>query len=223
MGQKVNPNGMRLGIINSWNSLWYSNKKNYSVNLYSDLKIRNFLKSKLINLFVSKIVIIKNIKNIKVIIYTSRPNSVIKNKYNVKKLCEKIKKIININIKINMFEIKKPEIDSKLVANNIKLQLEQRIMLKYIIKKTIKNAIKNGAIGIKIQVSGRIGGIEIAKTEWYRKGRVPLHTLRANIDYNTSIANTTYGTIGIKVWIFNGEILDIKSFFKKQILKKYKI
>ncbi|WGS66132.1 30S ribosomal protein S3 [Enterobacteriaceae bacterium ET-AT1-13] len=218
MGQKVNPHGVRLGIIKFWNSIWYANKKEYNKNLNDDFKIRSFLKKKLMKLFLSKIVIYRNIKLIKIIIYTSRSDSIIKNKNdNIEILCKEISKFVNIPSIINIFEIKKPEIDAKLISNNIKFQLEHRIIFRRIIKKSVQNAINNGAIGIKIELNGRIGGVEIARTEWHREGRVPLHTLRADIDYNTSIANTTYGVIGIKVWVFKGEILDNKWFFKKKI------
>ncbi|WMC19569.1 MAG: 30S ribosomal protein S3 [Enterobacteriaceae bacterium PC38] len=220
MGQKTNPYGIRLGIIKFWNSIWYANKREYSKNLNDDFKIRNFLNKNLEQLFVSKIIILRNIKSNIISIYTSRPNNIIINKhYNIKILCKKIKEITNIPTTINMFEIKIPEINSKLIANNIKFQLEKRIIFRRIIKKTIQNAIKNGVQGIKIELNGRIGGVEIARTEWHREGRVPLHTLRANIDYNISIANTTYGIIGIKVWIFKGEILNNKNFIKQKIFK----
>ncbi|XZR53112.1 MAG: 30S ribosomal protein S3 [Enterobacteriaceae bacterium] len=219
MGQKVNPHCMRLGIIKFWNSIWYANKKEYSKNLNDDFKIRKFLNQKLEKLFISKIIIIRNIKNIIINIYTSRPNNVIIGNNNTKNLCSKIQNFINIPIIINIFEIDKPEINAKLIANNIKFQLEKRIIFKRIIKKSVQNAIKNGAMGVKIELNGRIGGAEIARTEWYREGRVPLHTLRANIDYNTSIAKTTYGIIGIKVWIFKGEILDHKKYIEKKIYK----
>ncbi|WMC18768.1 MAG: 30S ribosomal protein S3 [Enterobacteriaceae bacterium PSpicST2] len=224
MGQKVNPNIIRLGITKVWNSIWYANKKEYSKNINDDFKIRNFLKKKIEKLFVSKIVIYRNIKKIKIIIHTSNPNNIIKNKNdNIEKLCKKIKKITKISSSISMFEIKNPEIDAKLISNNIKFQLERRIIFRRIIKKSVQNAIKNGAVGIKIELNGRIGGVEIARTEWYREGRVPLHTLRADIDYNTSIANTTYGIIGIKVWVFKGEILNCKYFLKKLIFKNNNI
>ncbi|XZR52693.1 MAG: 30S ribosomal protein S3 [Enterobacteriaceae bacterium] len=220
MGQKVNPHGIRLGIIKFWNSIWYANKKEYSKNLNDDFKIRNFLKKKLNKLFISKILIYRNIKIINIKIYTSKPNNIILNQNdNIDKICKKIEKFVKTPSIINMFEIKKPEIDAKLISNNIKFQLERRIIFRRIIKKTVQNAIKNGAIGIKIELNGRIGGVEIARTEWHREGRVPLHTLRADIDYNTAIANTTYGIIGIKVWVFKGEILDNKNFLKQKIYK----
>ncbi|WMC20162.1 MAG: 30S ribosomal protein S3 [Enterobacteriaceae bacterium PSpyr] len=220
MGQKVNPYGIRLGINKFWNSIWYANKKEYSKNLNDDFKIRNFLNKNLEQLFISKITIARNIKNTIINIYTSKPNNIIINKnYNIKILCKKIKKFTNISATINMFEVKIPEINAKLIANNIKFQLEKRIIFRRIIKTTIQNAIKNGAQGIKIELNGRIGGVEIARTEWNREGRVPLHTLRANIDYNTSTANTTYGIIGIKIWVFKGEILNNKNFIKQKIFK----
>ncbi|ABJ90789.1 30S ribosomal protein S3 [Buchnera aphidicola] len=209
MGQKVHPNGMRLGIIKSWNSIWFASKKEFSNYLDSDFKVRSYVKKKLIKASVSKVIIERLSKNIRVTIYTARPGIVIGKKgEDVEKLRIEIAKITGVPAQVNISEIRKPELDAKLVADNISSQLERRVMFRRAIKRSVQNAMRQGAKGIKIEVSGRLGGVEIARREWYREGRVPLHTLRANIEYNTSEAHTTYGIIGVKVWIFKGEILD---------------
>ncbi|CAL4325241.1 30S ribosomal protein S3 [Buchnera aphidicola (Eriosoma grossulariae)] len=209
MGQKVHPNGMRLGIIKSWNSVWFANSKDFSNYLDSDFKVRSFLMKTLSKAFVSKIVIERPSKSIRVTIYTARPGIVIGKKgEDVDQLRKVISSISRVPAQINIAEIKKPELDAKLVADNISSQLERRVMFRRAMKRAVQNTIRQGAKGIKVEVSGRLGGTEIARTEWYREGRVPLHTLRADIEYNTSEAHTTYGVIGIKVWIFKGEILD---------------
>ncbi|AZP36216.1 30S ribosomal protein S3 [Candidatus Annandia adelgestsuga] len=209
MGQKVNANGMRLGIIKNHNSFWFSNKKEFANNINCDFKIREFLKKKLFKLSISKIIIERIKEKANINIYAYKIN-LIKNKNNkkLKSIEKKLSKIINIEVKINIIEIKIPELDSKIVANEIVFQLEKRFSFRRSIKKSIQNAMRLGAQGIKIEISGRLGGAEIARTEWYREGRVPLHTLRAYIDYNNSEAQTNYGKIGVKVWIFKGEILD---------------
>ncbi|CAL4043754.1 30S ribosomal protein S3 [Buchnera aphidicola (Tetraneura ulmi)] len=208
MGQKVHPNGLRLGIIRSWNSIWFANSKNFANILDSDFKVRQFLIGKLKKASVSKIVIERPSKSIRITIHTSRPGIVIGKKgEDVEKLRKIISNMTGVPTQINISEIKKPELDSKLVADNIKSQLERRIMFRRVMKRSVQNTIRQGAQGVKVEISGRLGGTEIARTEWYREGRVPLHTLRANIDYSTSEANTTFGIIGIKVWIFKGEIL----------------
>ncbi|HET9678717.1 MAG TPA: 30S ribosomal protein S3 [Buchnera sp. (in: enterobacteria)] len=208
MGQKVNPNGLRLGIIRSWNSIWFSDSKNFANILDSDFKVRQFLIKKLRKASVSKIVIERPSKSIRITIHTSRPGIVIGKKgEDVEKLRKIISNMTGVPTQINISEIKKPELDAKLVADNIKSQLERRIMFRRVMKRSVQNTIRQGAQGIKVEISGRLGGTEIARTEWYREGRVPLHTLRANIDYNTSEAHTTFGIIGIKVWIFKGEVL----------------
>ncbi|QCI26921.1 30S ribosomal protein S3 [Buchnera aphidicola (Thelaxes californica)] len=208
MGQKVHPHGMRLGIVQTWNSVWFSNSKNFSQNLYSDYQIRQFLKKKLVKASISKILIERAAKNIKVTVYTSRPGIVIGKKgEDVEKLRHSISKITALPTQINIFEVKKPELDAQLVADAIAAQLERRIMFRRAMKRAVQNAMRQGAKGIKVEVSGRLGGAEIARREWYKEGRVPLHTLRADIEYNTSQAHTTYGVIGVKVWIFKGEIL----------------
>ncbi|WP_343153543.1 30S ribosomal protein S3 [Buchnera aphidicola (Mindarus keteleerifoliae)] len=208
MGQKVHPNGMRLGIVKSWNSVWFSDSKNFANNLESDFKVRSFLVKKLIKASVSRIVIERPSKSIRITIHTARPGIVIGKKgEDVEKLRIVISKIAGVPAQINISEIRKPELDAKLVAENISSQLERRIMFRRVMKRAVQNSIRQGAKGIKVEISGRLGGSEIARREWYREGRVPLHTLRADIEYNTSEAHTTYGVIGIKVWIFKGEIL----------------
>ncbi|CUR53556.1 30S ribosomal protein S3 [Serratia symbiotica] len=208
MGQKVHPNGIRLGIIKSWSSTWYANTKEFADNLNSDFEVRRFLDKELEKASVSRIVIERPSKSIRVTIYTSRPGIVIGKKgEEVEKLRKAIARISNVPAQINITEVRKPEIDAKLVADSITSQLERRVMFRRAMKRAVQNAMRLGAKGIKVKISGRLGGAEIARTEWYREGRVPLHTLRADIDYNISEAHTTCGIIGVKVWIFKGEIL----------------
>ncbi|ANF17219.1 30S ribosomal protein S3 [Buchnera aphidicola (Schlechtendalia chinensis)] len=208
MGQKVHPNGIRLGIIKHWNSVWFSNTKNFSEILNSDFKVREFLKMKLFKAAISRIVIERPSKSIRITIYSARPGIVIGKKgEDVEKLRLAITNIAGVPAQINISEVRKPELDAKLVADNITSQLERRVMFRRAMRRSVQNAMRQGAKGIKIEVSGRLGGVEIARREWYREGRVPLHTLRADIDYNSSEAYTTYGVIGVKVWIFKGEIL----------------
>jgi len=209
MGQKVHPNGIRLGIVKSWNSIWYANKKEFSDNLDNDFKVRYFINKELAKASISRIVIERPAKSIRVTIYTARPGIIIGKKgEDVEKLRNKVGFITGVPVQINITEIRKPELDAKLVADNIALQLERRIMFRRAMKRAVQNAMRLGAKGIKVEISGRLGGSEISRTEWYREGRVPLHTFRADIDYNISKAQTTYGTIGVKVWIFKGEILN---------------
>ncbi len=209
MGQKVNPNGIRLGIINNWNSTWYANSKEFANNLYKDFQVRNFLNKELSQASISRIVIERPAKSIRVTIYTARPGIIIGKKgEDVENLRKIISNISGVPAQVNITEIIKPELDAKLVADNISLQLERRVMFRRSMKRAVQNAMRLGAKGIKIEVRGRLGGTEIARTEWYREGRVPLHTFRANIDYNLSEAHTTYGVIGVKVWIFKGEIFE---------------
>lgn len=209
MGQKVHPNGIRLGIVKPWNSTWFANTKDFANNLENDFKVRQFLNKELASAAVAKIVIERPAKSIKVTIHTARPGIVIGKKgEDVEKLRAAIAKISGVPAQINIAEVRKPELDAKLVAENIAAQLERRVMFRRAMKRAVQNALKLGAQGIKVEVSGRLGGAEIARSEWYREGRVPLHTLRADIDYNTAEAHTTYGVIGVKVWIFKGEILD---------------
>ncbi|BDV48403.1 MULTISPECIES: 30S ribosomal protein S3 [Enterobacteriaceae] len=221
MGQKVHPNGIRLGIVKPWNSTWFANTKEFADNLDSDFKVRQYLTKELAKASVSRIVIERPAKSIRVTIHTARPGIVIGKKgEDVEKLRKVVADIAGVPAQINIAEVRKPELDAKLVADSITSQLERRVMFRRAMKRAVQNAMRLGAKGIKVEVSGRLGakgikvevsgrlgGAEIARTEWYREGRVPLHTLRADIDYNTSEAHTTYGVIGVKVWIFKGEIL----------------
>lgn len=208
MGQKVHPNGIRLGITKPWISTWYADKSDYASNLNSDWEVRKFLEKKLKQASVSKIVIERPAKSVRVTIHTARPGVVIGKKgEDVEKLRNAVAKLTGIPAQINIAEIRKPELDAKLVADGIASQLERRVMFRRAMKRAVQNAMRLGAKGIKVEVSGRLGGAEIARSEWYREGRVPLHTLRADIDYATSEALTTYGIIGVKVWIFKGEVI----------------
>ncbi|VFP83818.1 30S ribosomal protein S3 [Buchnera aphidicola] len=221
MGQKVHPNGMRLGIIRSWNSIWFASKKEFPNYIDSDFKVRSFIMKKLITASISKIIIERLSKSIKLTIYTARPGIVIGKKgEDVEKLRVEVSKLTSVPAQINISEIRKPELDAKLVADNIASQLERRIMFRRAMKRSVQNAIRQGAKGIKVEISGRLGGVEIARREWYREGRVPLHTLRADIEYSTSEAHTTYGVIGVKVWIFKGEILGGTTLNHKKDKKK---
>lgn len=208
MGQKVHPNGIRLGVIKEHNSVWYADKKTYAKNLLNDMQVRDFLNDRLAKASVSKITIERPAQNARITIHTARPGIVIGKKgEDVDKLRREIGDIMGVPVHINIEEIRKPDLDSKLVAQSVASQLERRVMFRRAMKRAVQNAMRQGAKGIKIQVGGRLGGAEIARTEWYREGRVPLHTLRADIDYSTHEALTTFGIIGVKVWIFKGEIL----------------
>ncbi len=209
MGQKVHPTGFRLGIIKDWNSIWYADSENFSSMLNNDLKVRAFLKEKLANASVSKIQIDRPAKNAKITIHTARPGIVIGKKgEDIDKLRVAASEMMGVPVNLGVEEIRKPELDATLVAESVAQQLERRIMFRRAMKRAVQNTMRLGAQGIRINVSGRLNGAEIARTEWYREGRVPLHTLRADIDYGTAEANTTYGIIGIKVWIFKGEVFD---------------
>ena len=204
MGQKVNPSGLRLGINRTWDSKWYSEDK-YSAFLESDLKIRKYIETELKKAGLSKIEIERKEKII-ISIYASRPGIIIGKKgSDIEKLKKSLSKITASEVTLNILETKKPELDAKVVAENIAMQLENRAATKRVIKRAVQSALKLGAKGIRISVGGRIGGAEIARVEWFKEGRVPLHTLRANIDYSTATAKTTYGTCGIKVWLYKGE------------------
>ncbi len=208
MGQKVNAISLRLGINKSWESRWFA-EKNYSKLLEEDLKLRKFLLKRLASAGVSKILIERPAKLAKITVHTARPGVIIGKKgSDIEKLRSDIVKMVGGDASLNIVEIRKPEIDSKLVAENIAQQLERRIAFRRAMKRAVQSAMRVGALGIRINCSGRLGGAEIARMEWYREGRVPLHTLRANIDYGIARANTTYGICGIKVWIFKGEILE---------------
>ena len=208
MGQKVNPVGIRLGIVKDHNSVWYADKRDYSSNLLADIRVREYLLKKLEKASVSKVIIERPAQNAKITIHTARPGIVIGKKgEDVDRLRKEVSDMMGVPVHINIEEIRKPDLDAKLVAANVASQLERRVMFRRAMKRVVQNAMRQGAKGIKIQVSGRLGGAEIARNEWYREGRVPLHTLRADIDYAAHAANTTYGVIGVKVWIFKGEIL----------------
>lgn len=208
MGQKVHPTGIRLGIVKKHTSTWYASPKNFGDYLLKDIKVREFLSEKLKAASVSRIEIERPAENARITIKTARPGIVIGKKgEDVEKLRKDVAQIMGVPVHINIEEIRKPELDAKLVADSISSQLERRVMFRRAMKRAVQNAMRLGAKGIKVQVSGRLGGAEIARTEWYREGRVPLHTLRADIDYSTARAETTYGTIGVKVWIFKGEVL----------------
>jgi small subunit ribosomal protein S3 len=208
MGQKVNPTGIRLGIVKDHTSVWYADKSEYSARLLNDLQVRKYLDQQLKNASVSRIEIERPAQNAKITIYTARPGIVIGKKgEDVEKLRNAVSQMMGVPVHINIEEVRKPDLDAKLVAQSVASQLERRVMFRRAMKRAVQNAMRQGAKGIKIQVGGRLGGAEIARTEWYREGRVPLHTLRADIDYATYEAHTTYGVIGVKVWIFKGEVL----------------
>ncbi|MBE96159.1 30S ribosomal protein S3 [Marinobacter sp.] len=208
MGHKVNPTGMRLGGIKEHNSVWYAEKAEYANNLLNDIQVREFLDKRLVKASVSKIVIERPAQNARITIHTARPGIVIGKKgEDVDRLRREVSDMMGVPVHINIEEVRKPDLDARLVAQNVAGQLERRVMFRRAMKRAVQNAMRQGAKGIKIQVGGRLGGAEIARSEWYREGRVPLHTLRADIDYSTYEAKTTYGIIGVKVWIFKGEIL----------------
>ncbi len=208
MGQKVHPVGIRLGVIKSHNSVWYADKNDYSEYLKDDLEVRAYLREKLYEASVSKIEIHRQAQAARVIIHSARPGIVIGKKgEDVEKLRIRLAEMMGISVNINIEEIRKPELDALLVAQGISQQLERRVQFRRAMRRAIQNAMRLGAEGIKVRVAGRLGGAEIARSEVYHEGRVPLHTLRADIDYATWEAETTYGILGIKVWIFKGEIL----------------
>ncbi|HSR62042.1 MAG TPA: 30S ribosomal protein S3 [Gammaproteobacteria bacterium] len=211
MGQKVHPTGIRLGIIKDWTSKWYAGSKEYANYLHTDLQVRDYLRQKLANASVSRIQIERPANNARVIIHTARPGIVIGKKgEDIERLRVEISKMMGVPAQVSVEEIRKPEMDAYLVAESVAQQIERRIMFRRAMKRAVTNTMRLGAEGIKINVSGRLNGAEIARSEWYREGRVPLHTLRADIDYGLAEARTTYGVIGIKVWIFKGEILGLE-------------
>ncbi len=211
MGQKVNPIGFRLGVIKTWESKWYA-EADFATLLHEDLKLRDFLKKRLYNSGVSKIEIERAANKAKINIYTARPGLIIGKKGSeVETLKKDLAKLTDKEVFLNIQEIRKPELDAQLVAENVALQLERRIAFRRAMKKSVTTALKFGAKGIRITCSGRLGGAEMSRTEWYREGRVPLHTLRADIDYGFAEAKTTYGIIGVKVLIFKGEVLPGKN------------
>ncbi|HKJ70481.1 MAG TPA: 30S ribosomal protein S3 [Gammaproteobacteria bacterium] len=209
MGQKVHPVGMRLGIVRDWESRWLAERGEYAGQLAEDIRIRNYIEKRLKHAAVSKVVIERPARNARISIYTARPGMVIGKKgEDIEKLRREVQKLSSEQIHINIEEIRKPETDARLVAENVAQQLERRVSFRRAMKRAVGNAMRLGAQGIKISAGGRLGGAEIARTEWYREGRVPLHTLRADIDYGLAEAKTTYGVIGVKVWIFKGEVLE---------------
>ena len=208
MGQKVHPTGIRLGIVTKHTSTWYAGNRDYADKLNQGLSVRAFIQKKLAAASVSRVEIERPSDSARITIHTARPGIVIGKKgEDVEALRNEISAQMGCPVHINIEEIRKPDLDATLVAQNVAQQLERRVMFRRAMKRTVQNAMRNGALGIKIQVSGRLGGAEIARTEWYREGRVPLHTLRDNIDYAHAEGNTTYGIIGVKVWIFKGEVL----------------
>jgi len=208
MGQKVNPIGFRIGINRTWDSRWYADKE-YGSLLHEDVKIREYIEDKLNQASVSRVVIERPAKRARITIHTARPGVVIGKKgADIEKLRQDLSKMTGGDVTLNIVEIRKPEIDAKLVADNIAQQLSRRVAFRRAMKRAVQSAMRLGAEGIRIKCGGRLGGVEIARAEWYREGRVPLHTLRANIDYGTSTAQTTYGACGVKVWVFKGEILE---------------
>ena len=209
MGQKINPIGLRVGINRTWDSRWFANKGEYANLLHEDIKIRQILQKELKQAAVSKIVIERPHKKCRVTIYSARPGVVIGKKgADIEKLRKMVSKVTDSDVVINITEIRKPEIDAQLVAESISQQLERRVAFRRAMKRAVQSAMRLGAEGIRINCSGRLGGAEIARLEWYREGRVPLHTLRADVDYGVATAFTTFGTCGVKVWIFKGEILE---------------
>ena len=207
MGQKIHPIGFRLSVQKNWSSRWYANSKNFPEMLQSDIKVRDFLNKKLAAAAVSKIIIERPAKNAKITIHSARPGVVIGKKgEDIESLRSALQGLMGVPVHLNIEEVRKPEIDAALIAQSIAQQLEKRVMFRRAMKRAMQNAMRLGAQGIKIMSSGRLNGIEIARTEWYREGRVPLHTLRADIDYGVAEALTTYGIIGIKVWVFKGEV-----------------
>ena len=209
MGQKVNPVGLRVGINRTWDSRWYADKREYGHLLHEDIRIRRFLQKRLVQAGISRVVIERPAKKARVTIYTARPGLVIGKKgADIEKLRQSLSMMTGNDVHLNIVEIRKPEIDAKLVAENICNQLERRIAFRRAMKRAVQSAMRLGALGIRINCGGRLGGAEIARTEWYHEGRVPLHTLRADIDYGEATAFTTYGTCGVKVWVFKGEIME---------------
>jgi len=212
MGQKVHPNGIRLGIVKEHTSMWYADRKNYSDYLLNDLQVRDFLRKRLVDASVSRIEIHRSAQDARIKIHTARPGIVIGKKgEDVEQLRLILSEMMGINVNLNIEEIRKPELDAYLVAQNVAQALERRVQFRRAMKRVIQNAMRIGAEGIKVRVAGRLGGAEIARSEVYHEGRVPLHTLRADIDYATYEAKTTYGILGIKVWIFKGEIIGEQS------------
>jgi len=208
MGQKINPTGFRLAVSRNWSSRWYASNRDFAGMLAEDIKVREYLKAKLKSAAVSRVLIERPAKNARITIFSARPGVVIGKKgEDIENLKKELSRQLGVPVAVNIEEVRKPEIDAKLIADSITQQLEKRIMFRRAMKRAMQNAMRLGALGIKIMSSGRLNGIEIARCEWYREGRVPLHTLRADIDYGTSEAKTTYGVIGVKVWVYKGDTL----------------
>jgi small subunit ribosomal protein S3 len=212
MGQKVNPLGIRLGITRDWTSRWYAGKKQFPLHVHTDFRVRSFLKDRLKEASVSRVLIERAAKKVNITIQTARPGIVIGKKgEDIEKLRQETAALLGMpvnDVRLNIAEIRKPELDSQLVADSIAQQIEKRVMFRRAMKRAVMSTMRSGALGVKVRVSGRLNGSEIARTEWYREGRIPLHTFRADIDYGLSEAQTTYGVIGVKVWIFKGEVFD---------------
>ena len=208
MGQKIHPTGFRLAVTRDWSSRWFANSKNFATMLNEDVRVRDYLKKRLAHASVGRVLIERPAKNARVTVFSARPGVVIGKKgEDIDQLRSDLQKIMGVPVHVSIEEIRKPETDAQLIADSIAQQLEKRIMFRRAMKRAMQNAMRLGAQGIKIMSSGRLNGAEIARTEWYREGRVPLHTLRADIDYGLATAKTTYGTCGVKVWIFKGEIM----------------
>jgi len=208
MGQKIHPTGFRLAVTRNWASRWYASNRDFAGMLAEDIKVREYLKAKLKNAAVARVLIERPAKNARITIFSARPGVVIGKKgEDIESLKKELSKRLGVPVAVNIEEVRKPEIDAQLIADSITQQLEKRIMFRRAMKRAMQNAMRLGALGIKIMSAGRLNGIEIARTEWYREGRVPLHTLRADIDYGTSEAKTTYGVIGVKVWVYKGDTL----------------
>jgi small subunit ribosomal protein S3 len=212
MGQKVNPLGIRLGITRDWTSKWYAGKKQFPQHVYTDFRVRRFLRARLAEASVSRIHIERAAKKVNITIQTARPGIVIGKKgEDIEKLRLETARLLGMivsDVRLNIAEIRKPELDAQLVADSIAQQIEKRVMFRRAMKRAVMSTMRSGALGVKVRVSGRLNGGEIARTEWYREGRIPLHTFRADIDYGLSESHTTYGVIGVKVWIFKGEVFD---------------
>jgi small subunit ribosomal protein S3 len=210
MGQKVHPTGIRLGIAKDWNSTWYAEKGEYADQLKSDLMVRDYLHKRLAQAAVSRVQIERPAKSARITIHTARPGIVIGKKgEDIERLRREVSELMGVPTHITVAEIRKPELDAQLVAEGIAQQLERRIMFRRAMKRAVGNAMRLGALGIKVCVSGRLNGADIARSEWYREGRVPLHTLRADVDYGFFEAKTTYGVLGVKVWVYKGEVFDL--------------
>lgn len=208
MGQKIHPTGFRLSVNRDWSSKWFANSKNYSAVLNEDIKVRSFLRKKLAHAALSKIIIERPAKNARIILYSAKPGVVIGKKgEDIEALRRQLSSMMSVPVSLNIEEVRKPETDAQIIADSIANQIEKRIMFRRAMKRAMQSAMRFGAQGIKIMSSGRLNGVEIARTEWYREGRVPLHTLRANIDYGFAEAKTTYGVIGVKVWVYKGDNL----------------